>query len=311
LPFEEMMLQGECMKPTLLIMAAGMGSRYGGLKQIDPMGPNGETLLEYSVFDAIRAGFGKVVFVIRRDFADAFKKALGNRFDEKIEVAYAFQELDDLPEGFSVPSGREKPWGTAHAIFSARDQVQTPFAVQNADDFYGPEAYQVLAEELQKMPTDEACMVGYELANTLSEHGTVSRGICQIQNGYLQDVEEHLKIARTTEGFIADTRDDGSQVRMAEDEICSMNFWGFAPPFFNALKLRFEAFLSAEGNELKSEWLIPPVVDDMIKKGEIRVKVLRSSASWFGVTYPQDKPWVVAKLEEMHKKGIYPARLWE
>ena len=299
------------MKPTLLVMAAGMGSRYGGLKQMDPMGPNGETLLEYSVFDAIRAGFGKVVFVIRRDFAEAFKTVLGNRFDDQIEVAYAFQEMDDLPEGFSIPEGREKPWGTAHAIFAARQLIQTPFAVQNADDFYGPEAYQVLARELLSMPENEACMVGYELANTLSEHGTVSRGICQTKEGYLQDVEEHLKIARTPEGRIADTLSDGTQIQMAEDEICSMNFWGFAPSFFAALEARFEAFLSAYGNELKSEWLIPPVVDDMIKKGEIRVKVLRSSATWFGVTYPEDKPWVVNKLAAMHQQGIYPARLWE
>ena len=296
-------------KPTLLVMAAGMGSRYGGLKQIDPMGPNGETLLEYSVFDALRAGFGKVVFIIRREFESAFEEKVVSRFRDQIEVDFAFQELTDLPAGFSVPAGREKPWGTGQAIFSAREVVDTPFAVQNADDFYGADAYQVIYQELIKMSSGESCLVGYDLENTLSEYGSVSRGICEVQEGYLAHIEERLKIFRNETGQIQ-YLDNGQAIDMTGKEIASMNLWGFTPQFFSALEQRFPRFLEAEGNELKSEWLLPGIIDDMIRKGETRVKVLRSSASWFGVTYPEDKPWVVEKLAAMHADGEYPPRLW-
>jgi len=300
------------MKPTLVIMAAGMGSRYGGLKQIDPMGPNGETLIEYSVYDAIRAGFSKVVFIIRNDFSDAFKESIGSKFDGKIEVAYAYQELDDLPEGFSVPEGRNKPWGTGQAILACKDVVDAPFAVQNADDYYGTEAYQVIAKELseQSPESTDSCMVGFETQKTLSPNGSVSRGICEVnEEGYLTSVVERLKIERNAEGVIQ-CFDTEPPFNMNGDEICSMNFWGFTPPFFKALEARFSTFLKERGTEMKSEWLIPSIVDEMIQAGETRVKVLRSRDSWFGVTYPNDKPTVVGELKTMHDAGKYPSNLW-
>lgn len=299
------------MKPTLVIMAAGMGSRYGGLKQIDPMGPDGETLIEYSVYDALRAGFGKVVFIIRKDFSEAFKEAVGNRFAGKIEVGYAYQELDALPEGFSVPEGREKPWGTGQAILACKDVVDTPFAVQNADDYYGAEAFMAIAKELQGMAADssDSCMVGFELQNTLSPNGSVSRGICEVKGGYLESVVERLTIARNADGVVQDSG-TGSLIDMTGKEICSMNFWGFTPNFFPALESRFAAFLTAQGMEMKSEWFIPSIVDEMIRSGETRVKVLSSHDSWFGVTYPDDKATVAGELKAMHEAGKYPARLW-
>ena len=292
-------------------MAAGMGSRYGGLKQIDPMGPNGEALMEYSVYDAIRAGFGKVVFIIRKEFAPLFKEMVGEKFAGRIEVAYAYQELDDLPPGFTVPAGREKPWGTGQAILSCRHIVDTPFAVQNADDYYGVEAYKVIAAELAAIGTEgaDSCMVGFQLKNTLSEHGSVSRGVCATAGGYLTGIVERLKIRRNAAGTVQ-YFDGDRATDMSGEEICSMNFWGFTPKFFEALGKRFSAFLTAEGSELKSEWLIPPIIDDMIKTGDTRVKVLRSRDAWFGVTYPDDKPRVVATLAAMHDGSIYPSRLW-
>jgi len=299
------------MKPTLAIMAAGMGSRYGGLKQIDPMGPSGEILMEYSVYDAIRAGFGKVVFIIRREFADLFEEQIARKFSDRIEVAYAFQELDALPAGFTVPEGRVKPWGTGQAILSCRSVVDTPFVVQNADDYYGVEAYKVIAEELCKMEDNctDSCMVGFEISKTLSDHGYVSRGVCEARDGYLSDIVERLQIARNEKGIIQ-YFENGTAFDMRGDEVVSVNFWGFAPTFFNALEKRFVEFLAAEGSALKSEWLIPPVIDEMIKKGETRVKILRSRDSWFGVTYPEDKPRVVNVLAGMHANGTYPENLW-
>ncbi len=300
------------MKPTLVIMAAGMGSRYGGLKQIDPMGPSGETLIEYSVYDAIRAGFDKVVFIIREDFSDAFKEAVGSKFDDKIEVGYAYQELGDLPKGFSVPEGRQKPWGTGQAILACKGVVDdAPFAVQNADDYYGTEAYTAIAEELRNLAVEstDSCMVGFETKNTLSPNGSVSRGVCEVENGYLSGVVERLKIERSAEGVVQ-FFDAETPVDMTGDEICSMNFWGFTPKFFQALEARFATFLEAEGSEMKSEWLIPTIIDDMINAGETRVKVLSSHDSWFGVTYPNDKPTVVGELQAMHDAGKYPDQLW-
>lgn len=297
------------MKPALIIMAAGMGSRYGGLKQMDPVGPHGECLLEYSIYDAIRAGFGKVVFVIRHDFEDEFKKQIGSRFEGRIKVQYAFQSLADLPNGFSIPEGRTKPWGTGQAILACRDLIHEPFVVQNADDFYGAEAYQVIAKAFTELDLDESCMVGYRLRNTLSPYGSVSRGICETVDGYLSSVAERLSIAANESGTIQYV-DNDQAVDMTGDEICSMNFWGFQPSLFDTLEDKFIAFLKAEGQELKSEWYIPDIIQDAIDTDETRVKVLSSDSQWFGVTYPEDRPSVVASLQAMHEAGKYPSMLW-
>lgn len=300
-------------RPTLLVLAAGMGSRYGGLKQMDPMGPNGETVLDYSVFDAIHAGFGKVVFVIREEFFEAFRDAIGARFADKIEVAYAFQKLDDLPQGFSVPNGRTKPWGTAHAILAARHLVDTPFAVINADDFYGADAYRRAATFFQK-PTGnsaaEFAMVGYPLANTLSEHGEVNRGICATRSGdLLESVEEYLKIAREPDGVIRGQALDGERRAIADNAPVSMNFWAFPAEFFAALAERFSAFLAESGGSLTSECYIPTVVDTLIREGDCQCRVLTTTGHWFGVTYPQDKPHVMQSIAALIAHGEYPSPL--
>ncbi len=302
------------MKPTLIVLAAGMGSRYGGLKQMDPMGPNGETVLDYSVFDAIRAGFGKVVFVIREDFAEAFREGVGARFAERIEVDYAFQQLDDLPAGFAVPADRAKPWGTAHAVRAARDVVAGPFAVINADDFYGADAYRVIAEWFAahggRDDRSHYSMVGYPLRNTLSEHGSVNRGICRTDAGQLlEDVEEVVEIARGDDGVARGKRLDGSILEIAPDSPVSMNFWGFTPEFFGQLEEHFRAFLEEKGGELKSECYIPTVVDDLISRGAADCRVLETSANWFGVTYPEDKPHVVESIAALIEQGSYPTPL--
>ena len=297
------------MKPALLIMAAGMGSRYGGLKQMDPVGPNGECLLEYSIYDAIRAGFGKVVFVIRRDFEQEFKEQVGSRFEDKIVVQYAFQAIDDLPHGCSVPEGRTKPWGTGQAVLACKDLIRESFVVQNADDFYGAEAYQVIAKAFGELDKGECCMVGYRLRNTLSPYGTVSRGICYTESGLLKTVVERFEIEATESGTIQHV-ENGQTGEMTGDEICSMNFWGFQPSLFDTLEDKFIAFLKAKGQELKSEWYIPNIIQDAIDTGETRVKVLSSNSQWFGVTYPEDRPAVVASLKAMHDAGKYPTTLW-
>lgn len=302
------------MKPTLLVLAAGMGSRYGGLKQMDPMGPNGETVLDYSVFDAIRAGFGKVVFVIREDFAEAFKEGVGSRFADRIEVAYAFQKLTDLPDGFSVPAGREKPWGTAHAVRAARHVIDEPFAVVNADDFYGADAYRVIAGWFAQHPGNDGkehyAMVGYPLRNTLSEHGSVNRGICQKDAaGLLTDVEEVVEISRGDDGIVRGTGIDGTLREIADTCPVSMNFWGFTPAWLDQLEEHFVEFLTQRGGEMKSECYIPTVVDDLIRKGAADCTVLDTSANWFGVTYPDDKPHVVASIQSLVESGDYPSPL--
>ncbi|VGO14651.1 hypothetical protein PDESU_03216 [Pontiella desulfatans] len=298
------------MKPTLVIMAAGMGSRYGGLKQMDPLGPHGETLLEYSIHDAIQAGFGKVVFVIRSDFETEFKEQVGSKFADRIEVQYAFQALENLPEGFSVPEGRTKPWGTGQAVLACKDLVNEPFCVQNADDFYGAAAYRTIAEGFQQLADGESCMVGYLLKNTLSPHGSVSRGVCATANGYLTEVVERTHIETTQTGSVRFI-ENGVAVDMTGDELVSMNFWGFAPAMLNTLEEKFIAFLKEKGGELKSEWYIPNIVTDMMDGGETRVKMLSCDSQWFGVTYPEDRPTVVAALKAMHDAGEYPAKLWD
>ncbi len=296
------------MKPTLLVLAAGMGSRYGGLKQMDGVGPNGEAILDYSVTDAIRAGFGKVVFVIRRSFADDFKKVFNKEhFKNQIEVEYVFQELDNLPEGFSVPEGREKPWGTNHAILMAKEAIHEPFAIINADDFYGADAFRVMADHLLTLENAKGqyCMVGYKLENTLSENGSVSRGVCNINNaGLLESMTERTAISRTANG-IAYQDPDGSSHPLAADATVSMNLFGFTPDYFGESEKLFVSFLKEHGNEMKSEYYIPFAVNTFINNGYATMRVLKTTAQWFGVTYKEDRPSVVARLKQLHDQGIY------
>lgn len=299
--------------PALVVLAAGMGSRYGGLKQMDPMGPNGETVLDYSVFDAIRAGFSKVIFVIRKDFAEAFHESVGGKFSRQIEVAYAFQELDDLPEGFSVPEGREKPWGTAHAIRAARHEIDRPFAVINADDFYGKDAYRQAASFLTSNSIDNDKehygLVGYQIANTLSDHGSVNRGICQTTDNLLGGVEEVINIFRKNDNEIEGRALNNEACLIKEDTIVSMNLWGFPIRFLDQLEVHFIRFLKENGTKLKSECYIPTVVDNLIADGTAACHVLETLSSWFGVTYPEDKPHVVQSIQTLVDSGEYPSPL--
>jgi len=299
------------MKPTLVIMAAGMGSRYGGLKQIDPVGPSGEIVLDYSIFDAIGAGFGKVVFIIRPEIESDFREVVGKKLDGRIEVEYVFQTLENLPAGFAVPEGRTKPWGTGQAVLSARSAVQEPFAVINADDFYGREAFEVIAKQLMAMDatSTESCMVGFYIKNTLSPHGSVARGFCDVVDGKLATVVERFEIERKADGIIRYV-EDGQEKEMADDDMVSMNLWGFSPRLFGFLERGFIDFLSRQGNELKSEYLLPELIDGMIKDGETTVKVLSSRERWMGVTYPEDKPQVMEGIRELVERGVYPSNLW-
>lgn len=294
-------------------MAAGMGSRYGSLKQIDPVGPSGETIIDYSIFDAIRAGFGKVVFIIRKDIEADFREVFITKLKDRIPVDYVFQELDKLPAGYTLPEGRTKPWGTGHAILVARDLVKEPFAAINADDFYGADAFNVMANHLNSLGAGnqtDFSMVGYDLANTMSEFGSVSRGICTIdKDEWLLEVTERTKIQFTANG-IADIQEDGNNTALSATDIVSMNFWGFTPAFFSLAEPLFANFLEANISNPKSEFYIPFVIDELIKKGKSRVKVLQSHDKWFGVTYKDDKPLVIAKLQQLTKEGFYPSKLW-
>ena len=296
------------MKPTLLVLAAGMGSRYGGLKQMDGVGPNGEIILDYSVMDAIRAGFGKVVFVIRHSFADQFKARINaEHYGNKIAVEYVYQELDKLPAGFGVPEGREKPWGTNHAILMAKDAIHEPFAIINADDFYGRDAFQVMADHLRTLDGKEGsyCMVGYRLENTLSENGTVSRGVCQTDaNGLLIGMTERTAIGRTANGI--EYKDaDGSMHPLPAYATVSMNLFGFTPDYFAKSEALFVDFLKEHGQELKSEYYIPFAVNTFIADGRATMTVLKTTAQWFGVTYKEDRPMVVDRLKKLHDQGVY------
>ena len=301
------------MKPTLVILAAGMGSRYGGLKQMDPMGPHGETVLDYSVFDAIRAGFGRVVFVIREDFAEVFKMGVGDRFADRIQVDYVFQKLDDVPAGVSVPEGRTKPWGTAHAVRAARHTVTGHFAVINADDFYGRDAYYRAVAFFASLPThttNEMAMVGYPLENTLSDHGHVNRGVCKTdENGFLTYVEEYLNIERESDGHVRGNALDGKRHVVPPGTLVSMNFWAFGPSFFFQLEEAFSRFLRESGTQMKSECYIPTVVDHLIHAGHAQCLVLQTDSAWFGVTYPDDKPYVVESIGKLIALGDYPEQL--
>jgi hypothetical protein len=296
-------------KPILLVLAAGMGSRYGGLKQIDPVGPAGETIIDYSIYDALRAGFGRLVFVIRHDIEQPFREIVGSRFEQRLPVEYVFQELDKLPPGYSVPAGRTKPWGTSQAILMAESAIKEPFAAINADDFYGQNAYKVMAQHLMSGSPDYA-MVGFVLKNTLSEHGSVARGVSRVDaNHYLTHIVELTKIEPDGAGA-KDTGPDGKLTRLTGDEAVSMNFWGFTPALFPQLKAAFEAFLKKSGGELKSECYIPATVGELVANGQARVKVLRSPDSWFGVTYREDRPQVIESVRKLIAKGDYPEKLW-
>jgi NDP-sugar pyrophosphorylase family protein len=301
------------MKPTLLVLAAGMGSRYGGLKQLDQVGPSGETIIDYSIFDAIRAGFGKVIFIIRRDIEAAFKAAVGSRYAGKIEVDYAFQQLDSLPAGFSVPEGREKPWGTGHAVYTARELINEPFAVINGDDFYGRAGFQLLADYLSQAEDGEKAdfsMCGFIMRNTLSDFGSVSRGVCEVDaDGNLTKVVENTKIERCGRGAKS-FMPDGSIIDYTGDEIVSMNMWGFTPSLFDYMEEMFVEFLKERGREMKSEFFIPLVADTLIKQGKATVKVLTSEDEWFGITYREDKPAVVASIKKLIEQGVYPDKLF-
>lgn len=303
------------MKPTLLVLAAGMGSRYGSLKQMDGLGPCGEAIIDYSIYDAIQAGFGKVVFVIRHSFADAFKQIFSpERFGGKIDVEFVYQELDYLPEGFSVPEGREKPWGTNHAVMMAKDVIKEPFAVINADDFYGKESYQTMADYLRSIEGTKGkySMIGYRLENTLSDFGSVSRGVCETDsNGLLTSITERTAISRKGDKVVFAEGDTETEL----NPTCpvSMNFWGFTPEYFDYSEEVFKEFLDgalASGN-LKAEFFIPYIVDKLIARGEASVKVLDCDAKWFGVTYKEDRPFTVEKINALISAGVYPKKIRE
>ncbi|MGE4585999.1 MAG: NDP-sugar synthase [Mangrovibacterium sp.] len=299
------------MKPSLLILAAGMGSRYGGLKQIEPVGPHGESILEYSVFDALRAGFGKIVFVIRRSFADEFISRYESKLPEGTELAYAYQELDRLPEGYSLPEGRTKPWGTGHAVLAAGELIHEPFAVINADDFYGSGAFREMAAFLKKgISPEKYAMVGYLLKNTLSDFGSVSRGVCKTdKENNLEEITERTSIAR--KGNTICYREDNQEILLEENTLVSMNFWGFHPSVFEHMESRFRKFLDKKISQPKSEFYIPSVVFEIINTGEAQTRVLQAADSpWFGVTYPEDKPCVVRQIRELICRGDYPESLW-
>ena len=300
---------------TLVVMAAGIGSRYGGLKQIDPVGPSGEVVLDYSVFDALGAGFGRVVFIIRRDIEEAFRERIGRRIERAAETAYIIQSPDDLPPGFALPEGRIKPWGTAHAILCAREAVATPFLAINADDYYGRTAFEAMAGHLGREPGGdgglEFAMVGYRLANTLSEHGTVARGVCTATaDGYLVGIRELLKIRRFPDG-VMHTENDLEWTPLAPDSWTSMNCWGFTPALFGELGRRFPEFLRDRAADIaKAEFLIPEVVGDLVREGRARVKILPTRERWFGVTYPEDRPAFRQAILGLVEAGVYPRDLW-
>ena len=304
-------------KPVLVIMAAGMGSRYGGLKQIDPISDQGEIILDFSLYDAYMAGFEKAIFIIKRENEEDFRALVDERAGKHMEIAYAFQELTDLPEGYEVPKGRVKPWGTCHAVLSARDLIDGPFAVINADDYYGPGAFQTIYNYLEAAADDDKyryCMVGYQLPNTLTENGHVARGVCSVNEaGQLADIVERTKIMRR-EGVIQFTEDDGaSWTSLPEDTTVSMNFWGFTRSFIDEMENRFPAFLdkSMVENPMKGEYFLPGVVDQLIKEDKATVRVLTSEDKWYGVTYKEDKQGVVDALQSMKDKGLYPEKLWK
>jgi hypothetical protein len=300
-------------KLTLLVLAAGMGSRYGGLKQVDPMGPSGETLLDYSVFDALRAGFERIVFIIRGDIEVEFRQKIGSRYKGNVAVDYVLQQLDSLPNGFSVPADRKKPWGTAHAVWCARDVVTGSFVAINADDYYGRETYEVIGRFLKFVAPDSArfAMAGYRLDHTLSEHGSVARGVCAVDaNGQLIAISECTGI-ESVGSEILQKEADGSVRKFSGDEPVSMNFWGLTPAIFPLLEERLVAFLSTSSSDPKAECYIPVAIGGMIALGQATLHVLPTDAEWFGVTYREDKPQVMQALKRLHTEDVYPTPLWK
>ena len=310
------------MKPTLLVLAAGMGSRYGGLKQMDGLGPNGETIIDYSIYDAVEAGFGKVVYIVRDYFKEQIEEVVKERYKnvkcvdgEPLEFQFVTQELHKIPSQFTLNPEREKPWGTAHAVLMGKEVINEPFAVINGDDYYGKESFKILADWLRahEGKTGEFALIGFELDNTLSESGEVSRGVgAADETGYLTNVVEHHKIARAEDGKIyGQNSTTGETVELADKSLCSMNMWGFTPDYFEKSEGAFTAFLETKGNELKSEFYIPFVIDCMIKDGTARTQLLSTPSRWFGVTFQADRPGVVAKFQEFADKGIYPTPLYK
>ena len=300
------------MKPTLFVLAAGMGSRYGGLKQLDDLGPNGETIMDYSIFDAIRGGFGKLVFVIRKSFEEDFRKKIISKYENHIPVELVFQDLNDLPEGFTCPEGREKPWGTNHAVLMGKKVINEPFAVINADDFYGRDSFAVLGKQLAAMEgkKNDYCMVGYRVGNTLSESGSVARGVCETNaEGYLTGVVERTAIERI-DGEIQFMDENGQKVVLEENTPVSMNMWGFTPDYFEHSEASFIAFLKENISKPKSEFFIPLTVNELITSHTATVKVLDTTSKWFGVTYAADRQSVVDKIQALVDAGEYPAKLF-
>lgn len=305
-------------KPVLVVLAAGMGSRYGGLKQMDPVGPSGEVIIDYSIYDAIKAGFEKVIFIIKHEIEEDFFNIVGKRLEKQIKVEYAFQEVDMLPEGFKLPEGRKKPWGTTHALLCAKHLINGPFAVINADDYYGPEAYKVLYEFLQsyKQNEDKAhfAMVGYLVENTVTEHGTVARGVCVAnKDGYLDSIVERLKVAKAESGGKFSEDDEKTWQPLPGGTLVSMNFWGLGSAFLEIAEKGMPNFLNENLpiNPMKCEYLLPSSVDAMIKAGAVDVKVLKSGDVWYGVTYKEDKQAVQAAMKAKHEAGQYPTPLWD
>ena len=302
------------MKPTLLVLAAGMGSRYGGFKQLDGIGPNGETIMDYSIYDAIRSGFGKVVFVIRHDFEKDFKEKILSKYENHIAVDVVFQSIDKLPDGFVPNPERTKPWGTNHAVLMGSEIIREPFAVINADDFYGQDSFRVLAKALTDMEgkTGEYCMVGFRVGNTLSESGEVSRGVCHISDdGFLTTVTERHHIMRRDGGAVSFLDESGNAIVLDDNALVSMNMWGFTPDYFEYSKKAFVEFLSEHGNDLKTEFYIPSMVNELITRGAASVKVYDTTSSWFGVTYAADKPSVMANVTKLVEEGVYPNKLFD
>jgi NDP-sugar pyrophosphorylase family protein len=301
------------MKPTLFVLAAGMGSRYGGLKQLDGLGPNGETIMDYSIYDAIKAGFGKVVFVIRKSFEADFRAVVVNKFKNLIDVEVVFQDITDVPEGCTYNPEREKPWGTNHAVLMGRDVIKEPFAVINADDFYGQESFAILADFLRSVvgKSNEYCMIGYRVGNTLSESGSVSRGVCVVdENNLLKNVVERTHIEEKG-GTIIFIDENGEEVSIPAETPVSMNMWGFTPDYFDYSLEYFKQFLAENGDKLKSEFYIPLAVNNLIVEGRATCTVLDTPSKWFGVTYAEDRPQVVLKINELIRKGVYPKQLFK
>lgn len=300
------------MKPTLFVLAAGMGSRYGGLKQLDSLGPNGETIMDYSIYDAIKSGFGKVVFVIRKDFEQEFRDKIISKYEGHVPVEVVFQSTDALPEGFTCPADRSKPWGTNHAVLMGKDVIKEPFAVINADDFYGRDAFEVIAKELSREHDRKGdyCMVGFRVGNTMTENGSVARGVCENKDGLLTSVVERTAISYNDKHDIVFTDENGVEQTLAPNTPVSMNLWGFTPDYFDFSQREFVKFLEKDLNTPKAEFFIPLVIDTLINSGEATVKVLDTDSKWFGVTYAADRPGVVAKFAELHNNGTYPAKLF-